>query len=149
MVCRKPYLMKRMFFWINLIFPAYIIGMLILSKPDFFIVFDSISPANRCLGKSDLLSSHDSNETATKLHHICKSLHPHNNDPNEYIIYVGRMTVCWVHVGIAYFNFWNILEFFIYCAIFGFMRRYKNYSLLNHSISLRIYNGNMFSLINI
>ena len=59
---------KRIFFWINLIFPAYIIGMLTISRPDFLVILESVPPANRCLGKSDIYSGQNSNNTAIKLH---------------------------------------------------------------------------------
>jgi hypothetical protein len=114
---------KRIFFWANYIYPVYIIGMLTLARLDFLIVFDGVSPANRCLGKSDIISSQNSNKSVTKLHNICVLSAPLDTVSFEYMIYAGKTTVCWLHVVIAYFNFWNILELFIYCSIFKFMRR--------------------------
>jgi hypothetical protein len=114
---------KRIFFWINIIYPAYFILMITLARPDFLIVYDGVSPANRCLGKSDIISSQNSNKSAIKLHNICELSAPLNNVSDEFMIYAGRTTICWVHIVIYYFNMWNILEFFIYCAIFKFMLR--------------------------
>ena len=114
---------KRIFFWTNLIYPAYIIGMFTLARPDFLIAYDGVSPANRCLGKSDIISSQNSNQSATKLHNICELAAPLNKISFEYMIYGGRTTICWLHIVIGYSNCWNVLEFFIYCAIFKFMRR--------------------------
>ena len=114
---------KRIFFWINLLYPAYIIGMFTLARPDFLIALGSVSPANRCLGKSDIISNQNSNKSVAKLHNMCDLSAPVSKVSFEYMIYGGRTTICWLHVVIAYSNFWNILEVFIYCAIFKFMRR--------------------------
>jgi hypothetical protein len=114
---------KRIFFWANIIYPVYIIGMFTLARPDFLIAYDGISPANRCLGKSDMISSQNSNESATKLHNICELSAPLSKVSFEYMVYAGRTTICWLHFVMVYFNSWNILELFIYCFIFKFMRR--------------------------
>jgi hypothetical protein len=114
---------KRIFFWTNIIYPIYHIGMFTLARPDFLIVFDGVSPANRCLGKSDIFSSQNSNKSAIKLHNICEFSAPLDKASFEYMIYAGRMTICWFHAVMSYLNFWNILEIFIYCNIFKFMRR--------------------------
>jgi hypothetical protein len=114
---------KRIFFWTNIIYPAYVIGMFTLARPDIVIVYDGVSAANRCLGKLDIISSHNSNESAIKLHNICEISAPLNNVSVEYMIYVGRTTICWINVVMFYLNLWNILEFFIYLAIFKFMLR--------------------------
>jgi hypothetical protein len=114
---------KRIFFWTNIIYPAYVIGMFTLARPDYVIVYDGVSAANRCLGKSDIISSDNSNKTAIKLHNICEISAPLNKASVEYMIYAGRTTICWINVVIFYCNLWNILEFFIYFATFKFMLR--------------------------
>jgi hypothetical protein len=114
---------KRVFFWANLIYPVYIIGMFTLARPDFLIAYDGISAANRCLGKSDVISSQNSNNSATKLHNICELSAPLSKVSFEYMIYAGRSIICWLHLVITYSNSWNILEFFIYCTVFKFMQR--------------------------
>ena len=114
---------KTVLFWINIIYPAYIVGMFFLVRPDFLFAYDAISHTNRCLGKSDITSSQDINKTAAKLHHMCDIYQSTNQTSFEYGMYVGRTSICWLHVVFTYFNFWNILELFLYCIIFNFMRR--------------------------
>ena len=114
---------KRIFFWTNFIYPAFIFGIFILARPDFLIVYDGVSPANRCLGKSDIISSQNSDQSAIKLHNICELPVPLNKVSFEYIIYAGRTTICWINVILWYLNLWNFIELFIYCATFKFMRR--------------------------
>ena len=114
---------KKILFWINIIYPAYILGIFNLVRPDFFFTYGSISQANRCLGKSDIISSQDNNETITRLHNVCDISPPIHHVSFAYAIYIGRKAICWLHIVITYCNVWNILELFIYCIIFDFMRR--------------------------
>ena len=114
---------KQIFFWLNIIYPLYILAMFNLVRPNFLFVYDAISQANRCLGKSDMVSSQDDNKSATKLHSICDLETPLDHISVEYIVYFGRKSICWLHVILAYSNVWNLLEIFIYCRIFLFMRR--------------------------
>ena len=116
---------KRIFYWINVIFPIYIIGMFAVIRPDALIASDGVafgaSSANRCLGKSDIVSSLRSNKTAIELHNICGFASPHNMVSMEYMVYVGNVAVCWTHAVILALNSYNIPEIFLYCLIFRFM----------------------------
>ena len=114
---------NRIFFWINFIYPAYILGIFSLVRPDLLFVYDSISQANRCLGKSDSNFNQSINTSAIKLHNICDISPPLGQSSFPYGVYIFRKVVCWLHVVLTYFNVWNILELFIYCLIFNFMRR--------------------------
>ena len=114
---------KQIFLWLNIIYPLYILAMFNLGRPDFLYVYDGISQANRCLGKSDMVSSQDHDKSATKLHNICEIEAPLDHISFEYMVYFGRKSICWLHVILAYSNVWNLLEIFIYCRIFLFMRR--------------------------
>ena len=114
---------KTIIFWLNIIYPAYTVAMLFLVRPDFLFAYDGLSWANRCLGKSDMISSQDVNKTAAKLHNMCEIYKSTNQTSFEYSIYVGRTTLCWLNYVIGYSNMWNIIEFFFYCSIFNFMRR--------------------------
>ena len=114
---------KQVFFWLNIIYPLYIVLMFNAIRPDFFFAYDGISQANRCLGKSDLISSQDPNKSATKLHDFCEIEAPLDHTSFEYMVYLGRKSICWLNVILVYSNVWNILEVFIYCRIFLFMRR--------------------------
>ena len=115
---------KKIFLCINIIYPIYIQCFFHIVRPDFLFVYDSISQANRCLGKSDLMASDDSNKTATKLHGICKLDVPSDPISAEFFLYLFRTGICWFHIVIVYFNVFNITEAFVYCAIFSFMRRF-------------------------
>ena len=114
---------KQIFFWLNIIYPLYMVTMINVVRPDFLFAYDGISQANRCLGKSDMISSQDHNKSATKLHNICEIEASLDHISFEYMIYFGRKSICWLHVIFAYANAWNLLEAFIYCRIFIFMRR--------------------------
>ena len=118
---------KRIFYWINFIFPIYIIGMFALVMLDSLIDSESItfgaSSVNRCLGKSDLLSSLSNNTTAIVHHKLCDLTGPQNMASIEYMIYVAKITVCWTHAVIIVLNCYNIPESFLYCLIFRFMWR--------------------------
>ena len=114
---------KQIFFWLNIIYPLYILSMFNILRPDFLFAYDGISQANRCLGKSDMISSQDRNKSATKLHNLCEIEAPLDPSSFWYMVYLGRKSICWLHVIFVYSNVWNLLEFFIYCRIFLFMRR--------------------------
>ena len=115
--------MKKIFLWINIFCPIYWLLFFNIVRPDFLFVFDGISQVNRCLGKSDLMASDDSNKTALKLHDMCKFEIPPNPFSAEYSLYIFRTGICWFHIVIVYCNVFSIIEAFIYCRIFIFMRR--------------------------
>ena len=114
---------KKICFWINIIYPAYMLGIFNIVRPDFFFNFDGNSQANRCLGKSDMISSQDNNKTATQLHNLCDISPPLQQVSIAYSIYIGRKAICWMHIAITYCNFMNIPEAVLYCIVFNFMRR--------------------------
>ena len=114
---------KQIFFWLNIINSLYIFSMFNVVRPDFLFAYDGISQANRCLGKSDMISSQDRNKSATKLHNLCEIEAPLDPSSFWYMVYLGRKSICWLHVIFVYSHVWNLLEFFIYCRIFLFMRR--------------------------
>ena len=114
---------KQIFFWLNIIYPLYFFSMFNILRPDFLFAYDGISEANRCLGKSDMISSQDRNRSATKLPNLCEIEASLDQNSFEFMIYFGKKAICWLHVIFLYSNLWNILEVFIYCSIFLFMRR--------------------------
>ena len=115
--------LKTIFFWINLIYPFVMFGMLNVIKPDFIFIYDGISTANRCLGKSEVLSNIKNNSSAIKLHDICNFQEPHDSFSLVYIIFIIRKMICWIHIIFIYANVWNLIECVIYIRIFRFMRR--------------------------
>ena len=114
---------KQIFFWLNIIYPLYILAVFNVIRPDFLFAYDGINYSNRCLGKSDMISSQDRNTSATKLHNICEVEPPLDHISFDYMVYLSRKSICWLHVFLWYSNIWNLLEFFIYCRIFLFGRR--------------------------
>ena len=127
--------MKKIFFWINIIYLIYWLLLFNIIRPDFLFVFDGISQANTCLGKSDLMASDDSNKTATKLHDTCKLEMPPNPMSADFFLYISRTGICWFHIVIKYCNAFNSIVAFIYCRIFNFMRRFVR-SLLIFNVIL-------------
>ena len=114
---------KRIFFWLNIIYPLYILAIFNIVRPDFLLVYDGISQSNRCLGISDMVSSHDNNISARKLHNMCDIEVPVHQVSFDYLAYLTRKCTCWSHVLLTYSNVWNILEVFVYCKVFHFIRR--------------------------
>ena len=115
----------RIFFWLNIVYPFYILAMFNIVRPDFLMTYDGISQANRCLGKSDILSSPDAKLPAKKLHNMCEIDVPHDQNGISfgYLVYAGRISLCWLNIVLAYSNVWNVLEGIIYCRVFHFMHR--------------------------
>ena len=107
---------KQIFFWLNIVYPLYVLTMINAMKPDFLIVYDGISQANRCLGKSDMISSQNRNESASP-HDVCDIDAPLDKVSFEYMVYIGRKYICWLHVILVYSNIWNVLEVLISCSI--------------------------------
>ena len=113
--------MKTIFFWFNFLYPLYLNGMVSLARPDYLVAYDSINQANRCLGRTDVYRN-ESN--TTRLFDLCMTIpEPPYRLSFEYIIYVGRKSICFTHVILFFLNFLNILEIFIYYQIFTYMRR--------------------------
>ena len=115
--------MQRIFLTIYIIYPLYMFGVFNIINPDFLFVYDGISHANRCLGKSEIFSGNNTNKTAIKLHDICKLTEPFDPGSFQYIVHLSRSVICWFHVIIMYLNGWNVIEAFIYFFIFKFMWR--------------------------
>ena len=115
---------QRIFFWLNIFYPIYVIITFNILRPDFLLVHDGISQANRCLGKPDLVSSQNISRPAAKLHDMCITIVvPSYKVSVEYCIYLMRAFICWIHIVFLYCNVWNVIEFFIYYVIFKFMYR--------------------------
>ena len=114
---------KTIFFWINAFYPFLVFAICNMIRPDFIFIYDGVSSANRCLGKSEILSSLDKNASAIKLHHICNIQAPNDIISFEYFVYIVRTSICWIHVVLIYGNVWNLVEIIVYANIFRFMRR--------------------------
>ena len=114
---------KTIFFWINAIYALCINAIFSIVRPEYFIIYDGVSVANRCLGLSDIISSQDANRSATKLHNICEITEPTYKISIEYVVYVCRTSICWLNVTFLYLNLWNVIECFVYFQTFRFMNR--------------------------
>jgi hypothetical protein len=114
---------KTIFFWINAIYSVCSNAIFSIVRPEYFVLYDGVSVANRCLGLSDIISSQDANRSATKLHNICEITAPTYKNSVEYFVYVCRTSLCWINVIFLYLNFWNVTECFVYIQIFRFMNR--------------------------
>ena len=115
--------LKTIFFWVNILYPFVVFGIFNIIEPDFMFIYDGFSTANRCLGKSEVHSNLKNNASAIKLHNICILLDPQDPGLLEYMIFIIRKTICWVHVIFIYVNIWNLIECIIYIRIFRFMHR--------------------------
>ena len=115
---------KKIFFWMKVIYPSLVIAIFMLGRLDFFVAYGGISQANRCLGKSDLISIVDSNKPVGKMHDMCEPAEELLNPSQlQYAMYISRKTICWINVVWFYLNMWNFVEGFLYFRIFSFMRR--------------------------
>ena len=115
--------LKFRFLILNLSYAIISIIILCIARPDFLIIYDGISQANRCLGIPEIRSENGSNKTTVKLHHVCNIPEPSNFDPFSYLLYFIRKSVCWIDIAIIYANVGNVIEMIIYCRTFAFMRR--------------------------
>ena len=106
--------MMTIFLWINFFFPIYSLLVYVIVRPDFFTVYDGISHANLCLGKSELQKS--------KLHNLCDIPIVSTTDLDYFVAFV-RKTICWCHTIVMYAISFNFVEIFSYFFIFRSMRR--------------------------
>ena len=115
---------KRMFFWINLLYPFIMQGLHLLSRPDFYWAYDGFAQIDRCLGDPKNNWGPDSNRTQTKLHNLCMELSPPLEDDSfQYTLYILKNALCWPQFIVIMLIMWNIFEMAIYCHIFNFMHR--------------------------
>ena len=112
--------MKSIFFWLTFLYPIYLNGMVTLARPDYLVVYDGINQANRCLGRTGVYN----NENMTKLLELCINIpEPDQRMSLDYVVYIGRKSICWFHIILFLLNFMNVLEIFIYYQIFTYMKR--------------------------
>ena len=115
---------KKIFFLIKLLYPSLVLAIFVFSRPDFFVAYGGISQANRCLGKSDLVSTVALNKSAGKMHDMCEPAEELLNSTQfEYAMHITRKSICWINVVWFYLNMFNFVEAFLYFRIFSFMRR--------------------------
>ena len=114
---------KTIFFWINVFYPILVVAICSMIRPDFIFLYDGVSSANRCLGKSEILSSLDNSSSIFKLHHICNIRAPNDLVSFEYLVFIVKTSICWIHIILFYGNVWNLTEMIVYINIFRFMRR--------------------------
>ena len=115
--------MKTRFFVLNLLYSISPILIFSMLRPDFIIIYDGVSQANRCLGIPEVRSENGSNETAIKLHHMCNVPEPLEPAFFSFLFNFFQKMICWMYIIFIYLNVGNILEMVIYFLIFSYMRR--------------------------
>ena len=123
---RRKSQIRYLFLIINIIFPVFVNGVFFVLMPDYIIRFDGISQANRCLGKPELKINGTFNDNVKIANACIIIIAPDQKISIQYIFYLVRKSICWLHVFITYLNTLNILEMILYYRIFAFMRRYRN-----------------------
>ena len=127
---------KIIFAWLDLtIFPMISILLHLLVEPNFFVVFNQLARANRCLGQTNAVQNTTSmilgwktKEEAPNLstHNICQRLHflaENEEDFSTYITHILRAITCWIQITFHYLLGLNVFEIVVYFLIFSFMRR--------------------------
>ena len=117
---------KTAFFWLDMFNPAINIGIHLIVKPDFFLIYDGITQSNRCLGETETFWSRENETSSVKLHNVCEMIEPHHEEENHFLysaLFVGRKSLCYVHTVFIYLMAWNIFEMLLYWKIFTFARR--------------------------
>ena len=109
-----------------MIYPVFVNGVFFVLMPDYIIRFDGISQANRCLGRLELKINGTFNDNVKIANACIIIIAPDQNISFQYMFYLVRKSICWLHVFITYLNTLNILEMILYGRIFAFMRRYRN-----------------------
>ena len=115
------------FFWINLLHPAFTILLHLLIRPDFFWAFDGYAQIDRCFGEEH----REPMKNDSKIHKVltfdfCDDfIDPESESHIWYIINLARSSVCGLQIFFLYLITLNLLEIVFYCLIFQFLRRYK------------------------
>ena len=115
--------MKYIFSALNIIYPVFVVGMFFIVMPDFIIRYNGVSQANRCLGRPEV-KDNTTNNDHVKIYNACTFIISPDQDMSfQYIVYLIRKSICWLHVSITFLNFGNIIEMIMYCRIFTYMHR--------------------------
>ena len=128
---------KKYVFYFNLFYGVFVVGILNMVRPDYIFVFHS-TMAQRCLGKSGVIASHDNTSSAVNLPQLCHISYPSEHINVEYALTVVRKFVCWFDVSFIYLNCANVLEAICYIRIFMYMNRYQITSKLILTLNFRL-----------
>ena len=113
---------KKVFAYINLLYGIVVVGILNIVRPDYVFIYHS-AVAERCLGGSGAITSHDNTSSSVNLVQLCDIAHPAEQTLFGYIIFAIRKLICWADVSFIYFNCANLLEAICYARIFAHMNR--------------------------
>ena len=113
---------KKVCAYLNLLYGIVIVGILNVVRPDYVFIYHS-SMADRCLGRSGAITSHDNTSSAVNLVQLCDIAHPTQQTLFEYIIFIIRKSICWFDISFIYLNSANVLEAICYARIFWHMNR--------------------------
>lgn len=112
------------FFWVNLLHPAFTIALHLIIRPDFFWAFDGFANINRCLGEENQEMMKNNSRHKILTFDFCDDfIETHSESYVWYLINLARTTICGAQIIVLYLSAWNILEIFIYCLIFQFLKR--------------------------
>ena len=115
---------KELLFWINILHPLLTITLMCLNTPDYLTTWDRYKEIDLCLGDPKNNWGPGRNHSQTKSHNVCLILSTaEHENVLDYLIKICRVGFCWFQVIYVFLIGWNFLEYMIYCAIFGSMRR--------------------------
>ena len=103
------------FFYINIVYPIVLTLFPLIYIPDFFMIYNGHTHINRCLGND--------NRTYTKLWSMCELIGPLEDNSGYIAINFLKWIVCKGHVIIFYVGGANLLDIFLYCRTFAYMKR--------------------------
>ena len=104
----------KIVFWINLLHPTIDIALHLIVRPDFLWAYGGLQQINNCLGNPG---------NPIRLHTLCDFTEPLQKYSFEYVFYILKYVICWLHVVIIYVFIWNLLDVVLYCKIFAYARR--------------------------
>ena len=104
----------QIFFWINLLHPTIEIALQLIVRPDFLWAYGGLQQINNCLGNPG---------NPIRLHTLCDFTEPLQKYSFEYMFYILKYVICWLHVVIIYVFIWNLVDVLLYCKIFAYARR--------------------------
>ena len=115
----------HIFFWINLLHPAFTILLHLIIRPDFFWAYDGFAQIDRCLGEDNQDPMKNDSRHKVLTFDFCDDfIQPDSGNYFWYLINLARTTVCGLQIVLEYLVTGNFFEILFYCLIFQFLKRY-------------------------
>ena len=115
---------KKCCTYLNITYGILVVGILNIARPDYVFVFHS-SMADRCFGRSGVITSNDNTSSAVNLVQLCNISYENPKSIIEQLLTFARKLICWIDVSFIYLNAANVLEAIFYIRIFMYMNRYE------------------------